>query len=107
MPASVFSRSTECHNQDKVSMGTIASRDCLRILVLTEQVTSACLLAATQALQIRKRENELDESHFSDGLKSMMEAVQSEFEFVDEDRPLEADLRHFMRLIQTEKWDLY
>ena len=32
MPASVFSRSTECHNQDKVSMGTIAARDCLRIL---------------------------------------------------------------------------
>ncbi len=28
MPASVFSRSTECHNQDKVSMGTIAARDC-------------------------------------------------------------------------------
>ena len=26
MPASVFSRSTECHNQDKVSMGTIAAR---------------------------------------------------------------------------------
>ncbi|MDN5515390.1 MAG: aromatic amino acid ammonia-lyase, partial [Pseudomonas sp.] len=25
MPASVFSRSTECHNQDKVSMGTIAA----------------------------------------------------------------------------------
>ena len=23
MPASVFSRSTECHNQDKVSMGTM------------------------------------------------------------------------------------
>ena len=32
MPASVFSRSTECHNQDKVSMGTIAARDCLRII---------------------------------------------------------------------------
>ena len=107
MPASVFSRSTECHNQDKVSMGTIASRDCLRVLVLTEQVTAACLLAATQALQIRQRENELDESHFSDSLKSMMEAVSSEFEFVNEDRPLEADLRHFMTLIQTEKWDLY
>jgi histidine ammonia-lyase len=36
MPASVFSRSTECHNQDKVSMGTIAARDCLRVLELTE-----------------------------------------------------------------------
>jgi histidine ammonia-lyase len=32
MPASVFSRSTECHNQDKVSMGTIAARDCLRVI---------------------------------------------------------------------------
>ena len=40
MPASVFSRSTECHNQDKVSMGTIAARDCLRILELTEQVAA-------------------------------------------------------------------
>jgi histidine ammonia-lyase len=41
MPASVFSRSTECHNQDKVSMGTIAARDCLRVLELTEQVAAA------------------------------------------------------------------
>jgi len=32
LPASVFSRSTECHNQDKVSMGTIAARDCLRVI---------------------------------------------------------------------------
>ena len=40
MPASVFSRSTECHNQDKVSMGTIAARDCLRVLELTEQVVA-------------------------------------------------------------------
>jgi histidine ammonia-lyase len=38
MPASVFSRSTENHNQDKVSMGTIAARDLLRILDLTETV---------------------------------------------------------------------
>ncbi len=48
MPASVFSRSTECHNQDKVSMGTIAARDALRVLTLTEQVAAACLLAAVQ-----------------------------------------------------------
>ncbi len=41
MPASVFSRSTECHNQDKVSMGTIAARDALRVLELTEQVAAA------------------------------------------------------------------
>ena len=50
MPASVFSRSTECHNQDKVSMGTIAARDALRIVELSEQVASAQLLAILQAV---------------------------------------------------------
>ena len=54
-PASVFSRSTEAHNQDKVSMGTIAARDCLRVLELTEQVAAAHTLAPVQALNLRLR----------------------------------------------------
>lgn len=53
MPASVFSRSTECHNQDKVSMGTIAARDALRVLELTETVAVIGLLATCQAVDIR------------------------------------------------------
>ena len=53
MPASVFSRSTECHNQDKVSMGTIAARDCLRILELSERVAAIALLATCQGVDIR------------------------------------------------------
>lgn len=57
MPASVFSRSTENHNQDKVSMGTIAARDALRVCELTERVTAITLLAACQALDIRGPEN--------------------------------------------------
>ena len=44
MPLTSFSRSTECHNQDKVSMGTIAARDCIRVIELTEQVCAATLL---------------------------------------------------------------
>ena len=107
MPASVFSRSTECHNQDKVSMGTIASRDCLRVLQLTEQVASASLLAAAQAIELRKRNNELDQQHLSPALKDMLEAVQTDFEFVVEDRPLEADLRKFVGKIQQQEWMLY
>ncbi|CAH0533974.1 Histidine ammonia-lyase [Vibrio stylophorae] len=107
MPASVFSRSTECHNQDKVSMGTIASRDCLRVLQLTEQVTAASLLAATQAIRLRERQGELDASQLSAGLKSMVEAISSEFPLVETDRPLEAELRYFISAIQTAKWSLY
>jgi hypothetical protein len=53
MPASVFSRSTECHNQDKVSMGTIAARDCLRVLELTETVAAIATLALCQAVDLR------------------------------------------------------
>jgi hypothetical protein len=49
MPASVFSRSTECHNQDKVSMGTIAARDAMRVLELTEQVAAATCSPPTRA----------------------------------------------------------
>ncbi|MPW37185.1 MULTISPECIES: HAL/PAL/TAL family ammonia-lyase [Vibrio] len=107
MPASVFSRSTECHNQDKVSMGTISARDCVRVLELTEQVASASLLASVQALEIRRRHNELDDEHLSSNLKSIRDAVLSEFEFVEEDRPLEHDLRHFMARIQQRHWPLY
>ena len=107
MPASVFSRSTECHNQDKVSMGTIASRDCLRVLQLTEQVTSASLLAATQALVLRERQGELSDKELSVELKTMRDAVLSEFEFVNEDRPLEHDLRNFIEKIQQQHWTLY
>ncbi|WP_028022974.1 HAL/PAL/TAL family ammonia-lyase [Enterovibrio calviensis] len=107
MPASVFSRSTECHNQDKVSMGTIASRDCLRVLELTEQVTAASLLAATQALEIRIRKGELNMNHFSPALRQMMKNVQSDFDFVVEDRPLEQDLRRFIDRIQHQGWELY
>jgi len=53
MPASVFSRSTENHNQDKVSMGTIAARDCLRILDLSETVATVHALALCQAVDLR------------------------------------------------------
>lgn len=107
MPASVFSRSTECHNQDKVSMGTIAARDCLRVLELTEQVAAASLLAATQGIEIRRRRDELDENHMSDRLKAICSSVLNEFEFVTEDRPLEKDLRQFITHIQQRHWSLY
>ena len=54
MPAASFSRSTESHNQDKVSMGTIAARDAERVCQLTERVVSIHLLAAAQACDIRE-----------------------------------------------------
>ncbi|MDZ7903087.1 MAG: aromatic amino acid lyase [Rheinheimera sp.] len=88
MPASVFSRSTECHNQDKVSMGTIAARDCLRVLELTEQVVAASLLAVQQALRLRLQRHELAWDSLMPELQSMVQQLSEQHALVDEDHQL-------------------
>ncbi|WP_105254605.1 HAL/PAL/TAL family ammonia-lyase [Pseudoalteromonas sp. T1lg75] len=107
MPASVFSRSTECHNQDKVSMGTIAARDCMRVLQLTEQVLACTLLAAVQGLRIRIARGEVDEQGLSTNIRTMYSDVCSYFDNLTEDRPLEQTLRTTVDYIVQQRWDLY
>src|SRR5690625_6132322 len=92
MPASVFSRSTECHNQDKVSMGTIAARDCIRVLELTEQVAAAGLLASTQALELRKQQSDFEQRNITAPLQTLYDHVRRYCALVDEARPLEGEL---------------
>lgn len=79
MPASVFSRSTENHNQDKLSMSTIAARDCLRVVELTETVSAICLLALAQAVDLRK-----DEGCHARG-RALRDAVRAVVPFNDRD----------------------
>ncbi len=86
MPASVFSRSTESHNQDKVSMGTIAARDCRRILDLTETVAVIGLLAACQALDLRGPERA---SHRG---RALLDAVRQQVPMVVADRRQDRDI---------------
>jgi histidine ammonia-lyase len=107
MPASVFSRSTECHNQDKVSMGTIAARDCVRILDLTEQVTAATLLAAYQGLRLRIKQGEVCEATLTPSMADMLHDIDTFFPLVTEDRPLEGELRQTMAYINDQRWSLY
>ncbi len=58
-PASVFSRSTEGHNQDKVPMGSISARDLRAIQSLADHVLVIGLLAAAQATDATGRVDEL------------------------------------------------
>ena len=107
MPASVFSRSTECHNQDKVSMGTIAARDALRVMQLTEQVLASTLLAAVQGVRLRIEADELNHDSLSPNLMAMYDDISENFATLVEDRPLEADLRYTIDAIQQQRWKLY
>ena len=102
MPASVFSRSTECHNQDKVSMGTIAARDCIRVLELTEQVAAAMLITVVQGVELRARQELL-----SPQLQTTMTQVRDKISFLETDRALEQELRLCMQLIRDRHWSLY
>ncbi|MGZ5031181.1 MAG: HAL/PAL/TAL family ammonia-lyase, partial [Methylobacter sp.] len=102
MPASVFSRSTECHNQDKVSMGTIAARDCIRILELTEQVAVAVLLAVVQGVELRGNVDAL-----SPALRKSVGQVREHSLFLSVDRALEQELRVCLELVHKQYWDLY
>ncbi len=58
-PASVFSRSTEGHNQDKVPMGAIAARELRHIQSLADHMLAISLLACAQATDATGRADEL------------------------------------------------
>ncbi len=105
MPASVFSRSTECHNQDKVSMGTIAARDALRVATLVEQVAAAVLHGACQGAELRRRLPEA--SPLPERLAHFLDACRAHVPALVEDRALEGELRTLCQLIRERRWSLY
>jgi len=92
IPASAFSRSTESHNQDKVSMGTIAARDCLRILELSETVAAIALLAGCQAADLRGDDCRLKSS------LALRDAVRKAVPTLKADRRQDLDIEKVLEL---------
>jgi len=105
MPASVFSRSTECHNQDKVSMGTIAARDCIRVIEETEQVTAACLIAFVQAVELRESLAS-EQTPGSGAFNALRRQIRDVSPPLEEDRPLEKELRTVLSMIRNEEIEI-
>jgi histidine ammonia-lyase len=98
MPASVFSRSTECHNQDKVSMGTIAARDALRVAALTEQVVAISMLAVAQAVDLRMSIG----GQCRPRSLALRDAVRRRAPFVDADRRQDGDISAILSMIRSD-----
>ena len=85
MPLAAFSRSTECHNQDKVSMGTTAARRTRDVVRLTERVAAIHLLALCQAADLRG----------PDGLgrtRAIYDCVRAKAPTVQGDREMEREI---------------
>ncbi len=99
VPASAFSRSTESHNQDKVPMATIASRDALRVVELTEQVAAIALLAACQAAELRGRiagQRELPPH-------PMLALIRERVPALSADRRMDVDITQVLELIRSDE----
>jgi histidine ammonia-lyase/phenylalanine ammonia-lyase len=94
-PATIHSRSTEAHNQDKVSMGTIAARDARTIVELAENVAAIHLIACCQALELRGVEKA------SPRTREAFDLVRQRVAFLDEDRYLDEDIARTVELIQS------
>lgn len=96
-PASIFSRSTEAHNQDKVSMSAIAARDALRVVGLTEEVLAIHLLTLCQALDLR------GVAQSSSTIRAVHTLVREHAPFVDGDRAMHRDIVAVLGLIRSGK----
>jgi histidine ammonia-lyase len=95
MPATAFSRSTESHNQDKVSMGTIAARDCREVLDLTETVAAIALLACCQAVDLRGDEVA------SRRARALRDALRKSVPMLVEDRRQDLDIESVLALYRA------
>jgi histidine ammonia-lyase len=95
MPAGVFSRSTESHNQDKVSLGTIAARDALAMVELAETVAAIGLIAGCQALDLRAPERPPRR------LAALHAAVRAEVPMLREDRRQDVDIERVLGLLRA------
>src|ERR1700761_9180464 len=94
-PATIHSRSTECHNQDKVSMGTIAARDARTIVEIAQNIGAIQLIACCQALELRGAEQCSPRTY--EPLRLLREHVA----FLDADRYMDDDIAATVDLIRS------
>jgi phenylalanine ammonia-lyase len=94
-PATAFSRSTESHNQDKVSMATIAARDACLIAELVRNIAAINLAAMCQAVDLRGRDG------LAPATRVAYELLRTRVAFVERDRRLDHELAAVAELIDS------
>jgi histidine ammonia-lyase/phenylalanine ammonia-lyase len=94
-PATIHSRSTECHNQDKVSMATIAARDARSIVELAQNVAAIHLIACCQALELRGLQGA------SERTREAVHTVRDHVAFLERDRYMDEDIAATAGLIRS------
>ena len=94
-PASIHSRSAEAHNQDKVSMGTIAARDARTIVEIAQHVAAIHLIAIAQALDLRGADQASPKAREAHAL------IRARVAFLAADRRMDRDIDAVVELIRS------
>ena len=92
-PDTVLSRSTEAHNQDKVSMGLNAALNAAEVTTLFQQVLAVELIALSNAGRLR------DESRFSPAGRHLLDRIQAYSPVLESDRRLDRDIERLTQAI--------
>ncbi len=98
MPNSIFSRSSESHNQDKVSLGMTAAVQCSEQLEVMSTVMACYLACLTQAMDLReiKFQGKVSRHYYA--------LVRKHMKFVDKDQRLDQSVASLRQdLIQTAR----
>jgi len=96
--ASLYSRSTESLNQDKVSMGTTAARNFAKQIPDLANMLSIAFIGIAQAVDIRGYEK------CSPYLKKTHDAIRKVVSKLEEDRRLDLDIQAVNRLLVDGKF---
>ena len=65
------------------------------------------MIGAAQGLELRLRSGELQRQELTPGIISFLDSLREVSPFIEEDRPLEDELRALCSAIRSEKWSLY
>ncbi len=94
VPASLNSRPTESHNQDKVSMGATAALNFAKQLPDLTFMLSIALIGAAQAVDIRGKDK------CSPILQKNYEIIRKEAEKITKDRRMDFDIQKIAKMIE-------
>ena len=96
LPMTVFSRSTEWHNQDKVSMATTAARQARDVVEIGERCAAMHLLACCQAADHRGPDR-------LGRTRAVYERVRAVSARVDQDRELQSDIALVTEMLRSDE----
>lgn len=98
IPNGIFSRSAECHNQDKVSLGMSAANQCTQIIDKGFTLLSLQLICLAQALDLKNIKLEGSSS------RALYSTIRQHVPFADRDQKLAQNILALSQTLKTRSF---